>query len=85
MANYDPLEFSGKLRGLGISRPYASQLATGARTPSMSLAMSICERLGISLDVWREISDWKVLSQDVAFELGPENGNLAAKISQVQS
>ena len=85
MANYDPLEFSGKLRGLGISRPYSSQLATGARTPSMSLAMSICERLGISLDVWREISDWKALSQDVALEPDPENGKVQADFSQVPS
>jgi hypothetical protein len=51
----------------------------------MSLAMSICDRLGISLDVWKEISEWKGLAPDVAFEVQSENGKLEADFSQVPS
>jgi transcriptional regulator with XRE-family HTH domain len=85
MANYDPNEFYGKLLGVGVSRPYASQLAQGARTPSMSFAMSICERLGISLDVWREISEWKAATQSVATAIAVEHEKVSTDFPKVPS
>jgi transcriptional regulator with XRE-family HTH domain len=72
---YSPKEFSRQLVDLGISRAFASQLATGRRTPSMSLAMSICDRLEISLDVWRDVQNH---SQALAADDANVNGNLSA-------
>ena len=46
--------FRSRLRSIGISAPYASQLASGQRAPSLALALDIQERLNVPVDFWRE-------------------------------
>ncbi|ATC34633.1 helix-turn-helix transcriptional regulator [Caulobacter sp. SL161] len=41
-----------KLRSLGISKGYVSQLVSGARTPSLELAVRIERELGIPPSAW---------------------------------
>jgi hypothetical protein len=38
-----------QLRGIGVSSPYASQIASGNRKPSLALAIKIWRRLGVQL------------------------------------
>jgi hypothetical protein len=40
-------KINARLIGLGISKPYASQIATGARDPSLALAIRIYRELGL--------------------------------------
>lgn len=40
------------LRGIGISAPYASQLVSGERTPSLKLALRIKRELGVPVEYW---------------------------------
>lgn len=44
-----------RLVAIGVSHPYASQLATGKRTPSLPLALEIEARLGIKPSFWSEL------------------------------
>jgi hypothetical protein len=44
------------LMSMGISQPYAHQLATGKRTPSFRLALKIQDRIKVPLKHWK-ISD----------------------------
>ena len=48
-----PKEFSKVLRDrLDLSASYASELASGKRSPSLTLAVLIEERLGIPTSFW---------------------------------
>lgn len=38
-----------QLRGIGVSSPYASQIAGGTRKPSLPLALRIWRELGVKL------------------------------------
>lgn len=40
------------LQGIGVSKPYAHQLASGRRAPSLKLALKIQDRLGVPVTVW---------------------------------
>lgn len=40
------------LQRVGVSKPYAHQLVTGARTPSLSLALRLEAALGIPVKSW---------------------------------
>lgn len=43
------LDLARRLVGIDISRPYASQLASGDRKPSLTLALRIYRELGLQL------------------------------------
>ncbi len=43
---------AAKLRGIGISESYASQLVNRKRTPSFALALKIKSELGIDPEFW---------------------------------
>lgn len=49
-------ELSRKLRSLGLSKSYASELANGRRLPSLLLARRIETELGIPMNSWGEPS-----------------------------
>ena len=51
MTNAQP-DLDKRLRGIGISRPYAHQLANRQRTPSLRLARRIERELGIAVSYW---------------------------------
>lgn len=40
------------LQRIGVSKPYAHQLASGARSPSLTLALRIETELGVSPASW---------------------------------
>lgn len=40
------------LQGIGVSKPYAHQLVSGRRSPSLKLALKIQERLGVPVKSW---------------------------------
>lgn len=45
-------ELAERLKGIGISESYASQLVNGRRTPSLRLALRIEQQLGIPASNW---------------------------------
>lgn len=48
-ADAERLELAARLRGMGISAPYASQLAKKRREPALGLALKIHAELGLKL------------------------------------
>lgn len=48
----DPKALRAALVAIGVSQPYASQLVSGARTPSARLALDIEARLGVPVSFW---------------------------------
>lgn len=48
----DASDLARRLIAIGVSRPYASQLARGLRTPSLALAQRIERSLGIPASSW---------------------------------
>ena len=49
-------DLQARMIAYGISKPYAHQLATGRRLPSMDLAKRLYRDLGISPMFWMEES-----------------------------
>lgn len=58
MAENSPL--IKQLRGIGISAPYASQLASGNREPSLYLAIRIYRKLGLRMGPIAKRSDEEI-------------------------
>lgn len=52
MDDMQPSRLAEQLQGIGLSQPYASQLANRKRTPSLTLAVKIKKHLGIPEDFW---------------------------------
>ncbi len=50
----------GKLKSIGISSPYASQLARGLRRPSLSMAIRIFHDAGLKLGILAEATDTEI-------------------------
>lgn len=48
----DAQALKAALVGIGVSRPYASQLVNGRRTPSYKLALRIQQELGVPPEHW---------------------------------
>lgn len=79
----DQPSLNQRLVGIGVSRPYASQLAAGKRTPSLRLALEIEAKLGISAAVWHQglppALNSTVGTQDVA------NGGVAQPADHIRT
>lgn len=52
MTHATPSIKAADLQRIGISKPYAHQLISGARTPSLKLALRIQAELGIAPASW---------------------------------
>ena len=55
MQSDSPQSLNARLKSIGIKEAYASHLATGRRTPSLSLALEIEAKLGIKPSFWSEL------------------------------
>jgi transcriptional regulator with XRE-family HTH domain len=53
----NPQDLAAKLQALGLSQPYASQLANRKRAPSLKLALIIEKRLGIPPRFWEAATE----------------------------
>lgn len=58
-----------QLRGIGVSSPYASQIASGTRKPSLALAIKIWRRLGVQLGPIEGKTDEEIETLEKASEL----------------
>lgn len=52
MTDQAPSIKAADLRRIGVSKPYAHQLTSGARSPSLALALKIEAALGIPPTAW---------------------------------
>lgn len=68
-----------RLESIGISKPYASQLASGTRTPSLGLALKIYKQLGIKLGPIAGASKADIAATErVASRVKPSKGEAVA-------
>lgn len=67
-APHTPLK-AADLQRIGVSKPYAHQLTSGLRSPSLKLALRIETELGVSPAVWplpRKVANDTVEQADAA-------------------
>jgi len=55
-----PKAIAQRLREIGVSTPYAYQIAHGAREPSLPLAAKIAKETGLRLGVLKHANDEEV-------------------------
>jgi hypothetical protein len=61
-----------QLRQIGVSGPYASQLTTGARKPSLRLAIKIFREVGLKLGPLEGLDAKEIRTLEAAHKLGME-------------
>lgn len=62
------------LQRIGISKPYSHQLISGARMPSLPLALRIKAELGVAVECWSHNGAASSSSDDAVVAPGADHG-----------
>lgn len=58
-----------ELRGLGVSKPYASQVASGRRKPSLNLALRLYKKCGTKIGPLKNKTNAEIRTLELAHGL----------------